>query len=461
MNQKRKAELQRKLGMTSVLKPPSGLVERIKADIPHDLMSIERDRERLSRSTAFSVRVAASIILLISATYLSIHLMSRSSESVVPTVARAKLSKQETPAVAQAAPAAPPQAEVTITLADKKEEEKRKDRGESSFDRLGRRSRQFKPQSTIADEQVPAVSGGVVATLPPPPPAAPAPAPAPTREPAAQTAEAPVVAATAERMAVNAAAPALAKSAKAADLDFAQPRAIFGISIDPAAFDRVKHTIEQGARPAAGSVDVAALVNYFAGTSRPPRHEVRLDVEASRAPLADSDKALIRFTVDTPREDVSPGASVPPVATGADLEILLNREAVASHRLIGAEELKTQATLMKNMSVTGMLDMKLKPRVPRRTTVATLTLRYRSVEDGKPHTITRTVQASDLARTWASSTRRHRLATLGAVWSESLNEGGVAGDVATSAERLATEAPDDERARELAALAFAFSRLGS
>jgi hypothetical protein len=188
---------------------------------------------------------------------------------------------------------------------------------------------------------------------------------------------------------------------------------------------------------------------------------VRLDVEASRAPLADSNSALIRFTVDTPREDVPPGASIPPMATGADLEIRLNSAAVASHRLIGAEELKTQATLVKNSSVTGMLDMKLKPHVSPRTTVATLTLRYRSVEDGKRYTITRDVHASDLTRTWASSSRRHRLATLGAVWSESLKDGGATGDVATTAEKLATEEPEDERARELAALAFAFSRLGS
>jgi hypothetical protein len=99
--------------------------------------------------------------------------------------------------------------------------------------------------------------------------------------------------------------------------------------------------------------------------------------------------------------------------------------------------------------------------VPPRTTVATLTLHYRSVEDGKRRTITQTVKAAELTRSWAAATRRHRLATLGAVWSESLNDGGAAKDVATRAERLATEAPEDERARELAALAFAFSRLGS
>ena len=111
--------------------------------------------------------------------------------------------------------------------------------------------------------------------------------------------------------------------------------------------------------------------------------------------------------------------------------------------------------------VTGMLDVKLKPHVSPRTTVATLTLQYRSIEDGKRRTITRTVQARDLAQPWASSTRRHRVATLGAVWSQSLNEGETISDLVRTAERLATEEPDDTRARELADLAVAFARIGS
>src|SRR5439155_5723688 len=126
------------------------------------------------------------------------------------------------------------------------------------------------------------------------------------REAVAATGAAPVVAASAETMAVNAAAPALVKSARAAGLDFSQPRAVFGLSVDPSAFDRVKQMIEQGTRPAAGTVDVAGLVNYFAGTQRPPRRDVRLDVEASQAPLGDSHAALVRFTVDTPGEQIAP-----------------------------------------------------------------------------------------------------------------------------------------------------------
>jgi len=87
--------------------------------------------------------------------------------------------------------------------------------------------------------------------------------------------------------------------------------------------------------------------------------------------------------------------------------------------------------------------------------VATVRLRYRSVTDGKPHTLTRVVRGSDLAHDWARATRRHRLASLGAVWSESLKGAGAPVDVAKRAEELATQEPEDARARELANAASA------
>lgn len=481
MNQKRKAELQRKLSMTSVPRPPAGLADRIKADIPYDLRSTERERDRFSRSTRFSLGVAASILVLISSVYISVRLLSRSENArfvSMPAQAPATVSK-----VAQAPAAAPP-AEVTINVAEKKKD------ADSFRDEVRRAqpARQYAPQ-VVAEgrrkiEQAEAqnepvakhaersveggaergvvggVVGGTLAAAPPPPAAAaaaPAPAPASPAESVTITAAAPAVLGRATPDASS----DIVKSARAADLALEPPRALFGISVDPTAFDRVKQHIDQGERPTAGSVDVAALVNYFAGSGRPPRHDLRLDVEASRAPLAPDNTALLRFTIDTPSEAVPPGSSSPPVATRAELEIWLNSQAVAMHRLIGAEELKMQATLLKNTSVTGLVDLKLKPGVWQRTVIATLTLRYRSVADGKRHTITKDVRASDVSRTWSSASRRHRLATLGAVWGESLTAGAPGGDVAGTAEKLATEAPDDARARELAAAASASSRLQS
>lgn len=463
MNQKRKAELQRKLSMTSVPKPPAGLSERLKADIPENLMSVERDRARLSRSTGFTVRVAASIILLVTSVYVALHMVSKtktSFESAPPTM------------IATRKVAAPP-AEVTITLAENKKDVNR-DRVDE-VDRVA--TREDRQASGLADERTQLakdkksrtnetgqIADAQAAAAPARVPAALAPAP-PPEQPAAvaesmdRAAGARNIAAKSESITGAAPAPAVVSNMQAADLSFAPPRAVFGLSIDPTAFDRVKHDIEHGDRPAAGSVDVSALVNYFAGTARAPRRDIRLDVEASRAPLATDNTALVRFTVDTLREEIAAGASVPPVATNADLEITLNSSAVLSHRLIGAGKLQTQSTLLKNVSVTGLIDMRLKPGIAPRTTIATLKLSYRSVADGRRHEIVREVRAADVTRTWATASRRHRLATLGAVWSESLNGKGPDGDVATTAERLATEKPEDDKARELAAAATASSRL--
>ena len=473
MNQKRKADLQRKLSMTSVPRPPAGLSERLKADIPENLMSVERDRARLSRSTLFSMRVAASIILLVTSVYVALHMVSRNEttiESAPPTMIAARKT------------AAAPPAEVTITLADNKKDVNtaRVDEVDQVATREARNEPAFHDDTRQKLSKEKKETGNVVAQVaeaspPAQPPAEtlapaapPAPAPPPP-EPAAvadsqiaREARAVDAAAKSEKaMTVAASAPAVSTSSmqRVAGFDYASPRAVFGLSIDPTAFDRVKQTIERGDRPATGSVDVAALVNYFAGSERAPRHDVRLDVEASRAPLATDNNALIRFTVDTPRETIEPGVRVQAAATNADLDIVLNSSAVLTHRLVGADELKSQSTLLKNVSVTGLMDLRLKPGVAPRTTIATLRLRYRSAADGKSHEIVREVRASDVARTWASATRRHRLATLGAVWSESLNGGAAGSDVAQTAERLATEKPEDAKAQELAAAASASSRL--
>lgn len=78
MKANRKAELQRKLALASVPKPPAGLADRIKREIPKPLLvDAEKDRVRLRQAVAFNVRVAASIILLVSSLYLALHLVTR------------------------------------------------------------------------------------------------------------------------------------------------------------------------------------------------------------------------------------------------------------------------------------------------------------------------------------------------------------------------------------------------
>ncbi|HJQ40205.1 MAG TPA: hypothetical protein VKB93_23930, partial [Thermoanaerobaculia bacterium] len=69
----------------------------------------------------------------------------------------------------------------------------------------------------------------------------------------------------------------------------------------------------------------------------------------------------------------------------------------------------------------------------------------------------RELHGSDFANPWTSASRRHRLASLGAVWGESLRDSRGGTDVAKRAEELASQAPRDERARELADVAAASS----
>lgn len=92
----RKADLQRKLSLAPVPKPPAGLADRIKGEIPKPLLvDAEKERVRLRQAVSFNIRVAASIILLVSSLYLALNLVSR------------KFGPEKFEAAANSAPAAP------------------------------------------------------------------------------------------------------------------------------------------------------------------------------------------------------------------------------------------------------------------------------------------------------------------------------------------------------------------
>src|SRR3984893_14447132 len=89
MNANRKADLQRKLTLVPIPKPPAGLAERIKREIPKELrFNVEEERERLSRAVAFNLRVAASILILVSSAYLGLQMLSRLDETQQPVTQR-------------------------------------------------------------------------------------------------------------------------------------------------------------------------------------------------------------------------------------------------------------------------------------------------------------------------------------------------------------------------------------
>ena len=371
MNSKRRAELQRKLSMGAVPRPPADLSDRIKADIPQYLRTDE-DRDRFTGSVAFSMRVAASILLLITTAFVTLRLLEPETKQTASLAPRPKL----VPAVTRY---------------------------------------QTSTSTTAAPERQ-------------------APVPAPPQAEVSVTAGAPLI-----------------SVAHADELPLRQKSEVFGISVDPNVFDRVKGSLQKGTRPPAATVNVDALVNYFAGPpARAPRR-VSLEVEASPAPVeAEGDHAILRFTIDTPRIEVGPRESTPPAAADARIEIEFDKKAVANFRRIGTgPSLSPESMLLHNLSVTGLYQIELRPGLKGKQHVATVRLKYRSITNGKPQEIVRVIRGSDLARDWARASRRHRLASLGAVWSESLKAGSRI-DVARRAEELATQEPKDSRARELA-----------
>jgi hypothetical protein len=454
MNSKRRAELQRKLSMGAVPRPPAGLAERIKADIPNYLKP-QAEQSRISTSLAFSMRLAASIILLITSVLVTLHVLEPGEEMKSASAPRVQLDKAvlripqastTTTAATNTAPAEEIRVEISeeIPLPPRLAAAQRarplevpavESREEESADA----AQQTATLGFVAERREQPV---VVAEAAPPPPPPPAAAPAPV----------------ADTIAATASAPSLMREAFADELDLDAKTSVFGISLDPETFHRIRESLESGARPERSAVNVEALVNYFAGApSRPPRRGVRLEVEASPAPIqAEGDHAMLRFTIDTPAIAVPEGGSTPPAVKDARIEVEIDRKSVASYRRIGeGDSIASEAVLLHNMSVTGLYELELKPRLRASQRVATVRLRYRSITDNRERTIERVIHGRDLVRNWTRASRRHRLASLGAVWGESLKNSAPRTEVARRAEELATQNPRDQRARELANAASA------
>ena len=483
MNSRRKADLQRKLTLASVPKPPAGLAERIKSDIPSYLHP-EADRRRMSRSINFSMRIAASILLVVASVVGVFYLLEPEAEMQVAskTVPPAGTAPAPQPTLADRVMASAPTETVHLEITEEAKSaapvtqiadaaldvprpaplraEMRRERADDEGVEGGVEGRVM---GGVAGGTVGGVIGGTRATEPPAQIAEVAPAPVAAAEgeyeyapvPPAAPAPEPAPSAPARAKATYA-TPSLVKEAQAADLSFAQKQSAFGISTDAAVFERIKTTLESGQRPQASSVNVEALVNYFAGAPAKPRRRIELAVEGSPAPVqVQGKRGILRFTIDTPSTTETPR----PVATDARIEIEFDKRAVASAKRVGDEEgMAGEAALLQNFSVTGLYELELHPMTASQR-VATVRLRYRSPETGKQRTIEKVLRGRDFAKQWTQASRRHRLASLGAVWGESLK--GMAGgvEVAQRANELATQEPNDTRAGELARLAAASSKL--
>lgn len=476
MNAKNNADLERKLTAPgfNAPKPPAGLAEKIKRDIPpHFVMMESSERDRFTRSIFFDIRVVASILLVVTSAYFMLTFLNHAdrinvaSNAPHPMPARQLVQPATLTTSNTAAAGAPMQAtrvEPMMPVTAPKTEPARRD----------------EPVGRIAELSSPREESGDVAFAPLPPP------PAPVAESITVTASAPLIAenrAVASSVMAPAAAPppaapsasrsadtfkmrsGIVAEAKADDLAMSRPAEVFGISVDRQAFARIKTAIEHGQQPDASSIDVAALINYFAGDGSKSTRDVRLEAEGSPAPVADSGngaRRMIRVTVDTATAEVPAGSSIPPVATNASLDVNFDGTAVVAHHVVGGDGMLpsiTETTLLKNTSVTVLYDVELTPRGAPWQRIASFSVTFRSVTDGRERTVERTLHRRDLAPTWFASTRRHRLAALGAVWGETLKGNAGANDVARRATELARQAPEDVRAKELADVANASSQL--
>ncbi len=501
MNTQRKAELQRKLSMTSVPKPPADLASRIKQDIPR---AIGAPRPAAAWWSAASMRIAASLLVMIGAAYLAVRILSRAPSTETPeaTSMAARAAKSitqqeslssaatsEAPAPAAAAESPKPAA---VAPASTFAPERAAARLKKKDDEIGTGG-----GAQASKPTAPAVPRGFAAeaaprerdlnaAAPPPPAAVAANAPPHT---AAQTAARPAtigVTASAQAVAENRVERALqpapgavvgggvsetrrpaAESKTALDESvIASPRSaaahsiapsMFGISTDPAAIEIVRTAVQRGQQPAV--VNVEAIVNYFAGAPDDTPRRMSLQVEGSPPPvLATARARIVRVTIDTPWSDA---ADAPVAATDAYLTVSFDANAVASQRLIGGSTSLTasQRIVLKNTSVTALYEIVLRPGLRNRQKVVTARLTYRDGSTGREQVLPAVLRVVDLDRAWLDASRRHRLATLGAIWGESLQSSIGGADVARRAEELAKQEPRDRKAHELAELASASSRL--
>ena len=378
MSPNRKADLQRKLAMAPIPKPPAGLAERIKSDIPqHLLVDARKERERFSRSISFNLRVAASIILLVGSVYLALNFLTRAERAdmepkELPPIAATRTAAAAPPpaAPARVAENAPQPVEIpkpTPAPAPPHDDRKRVIVAEAKPEPLAKKEEWQVDRINVGGGSV----GGNAA------PAEPVPAPAPPPPP-------PVVA-QAE-------------------------------STDAAAAPRAAAKIQSGivVPRNGGEVRGPALIQQFAAPAAPPR-DLRVDVVAAKL----GETPLLRVSVDVPEVPHPEGGSQPPVAADATLDIDFNDDAVVSHRAIAGEITSRAPALPSGSSVTALFEIELKPNVSRRAIIATVKLRYRSVTDGREHTLPLKVRRSDL-REWDRATKRMKSASLAAALVESL-----------------------------------------
>jgi hypothetical protein len=411
MSPNRKAELQRKLSLAPIPKPPSGLADRIKSEIPKKLyIDTDLERRRLSQQVAFNMRVAAAILLLVGSSFLALHLLSRyhedaksaapqamtnartRNEAVAPTMTFADAKpdggqvfgyrSKPAPTDELAPPPPPP-----LKIADARAKQKDVERDEKKNDA---------PLSF-------SVSAPEIASAPAP--AAPSPVSAPLAEKAEEgRVEAREPAPVPARAAANAQTKSgfldLTKAAEAAEMKYAAPRSLFGL-------------------------DLSTPLQHFATPSSLPRRGLRLDADAAPAPFDDA-KEIVRISLDTAPLSGGKDATAVPLALDATLDITFDPEAVISHRALTGEMTPSERMIVEGTSSTALFEVELKPSLAKHAPIATARLHYRGTSDGKEQTIERVIHASDVAKSWNRASSRTKRASLAAALASGENRDAIA-----------------------------------
>lgn len=508
MNSRQKTELQRKLTLNAVPTPPAGLAERIKAGIPHDLGAGTEGTPfpRAGLPGTFTMRIAAAALLVVSSLLATLFVVDRNQEPTLSARATGPQPGPFAPAPRRTSESILPRSTTATTSEVRLEIEQ-----EAALPGLNPPSPVFVPERVVADAASTPAPPAQMATgnarghaegflgeevFAPEPareersvmkPEAPVTSAAPEPQMARSVApeksaeddrarratassafgaatdqdRPPAAAAKALRRQAMApaAAPApaplaITRDAQAAEISLEPARQIFGIAVDPQLFSRIRATLESGGRPAASAVDVGALVNHFTGVPAARPRKIRLEVEASPAVLeSPGDHAILRFTIDTPAP-VTSGGSTTPVATDAAIEIEMNERFVSSARRVGGPAvLSSEPVLHPGTSVTGLYALELNPNLRASDLLATVRLRYTDVTNGRRRMLEKKILAGQLPKSWAHASHRHRLASLGALWGETLKGNAGASAVAQKAKELVTEDPNDPLVRALAAAA--------
>jgi hypothetical protein len=408
MTQNRKADLQRKLALAPVAKPPEGLADRIKGEIPLNLrFEPEHERARLWQSASFNLRIAASIVLLVSSLYFALHLLSRSEPNSSPQAmsedrAAAPVRPQAIVALPNippqpgsarlretadqpALPSSPPGRIVSAQLKDQIAENKREERDGMN-------------------EGAPAFAGTVEA-------------PRAATDSLVTAKAAPSPEMSSEPLAVEGGSVAQERaradmpSAKTMSAQPAMPSAAAGAPAPPPPltaslrandnaparnFVEIEESIARGEAPR--NIDIAAIVRHFAAPETTPAG-VRVELEASSTPL-DATKWLLRVSVDAPP------------STRAAITLTFG-DAISAHRALTGSIAPNE---------TALYEIEFKRNATPDQTIAT-------VIAGR---VTHTIRANDL-RSWNAASPRMKRASLAAAWARTLQSRTRAGAIVARA----------------------------